>query len=88
LRRPRDALLEHRRQRFNRRAGEHDAAAVEQDASLADRLHVPRVVGDEQQRAAAIDVSAHVLRAFSLEGDVPDGEYFVDEEDVRIQIGG
>ena len=47
-----------------------------------------RVVRDQQQGTAAIQIAAHVGGAFALEGHVADREDLVDQQDVGVHVRG
>src|SRR5581483_6678478 len=65
-----------------------DPTLLEQVRTLAERRHGAHVLADEQNRAAA---GCHLLdlsEALLLEGVVSDGEHLVDDQDLRLEVGG
>ena len=45
-------------------------------------------MADEQDRAALAGDVLHLAQALALEVSVADGEHLVDEQDVRLEVGG
>jgi hypothetical protein len=53
------------------------------------KLHYAcHIMADEQNRASAIRHVLHLTEALLLELGVPDGQHFVNDEDLRVQVGG
>jgi hypothetical protein len=55
---------------------------------MAQAAHGRHVVADEQHGAPAARHVLHGAEALALEGDVAHGEHFVDQENLRPQMGG
>src|SRR3954466_14862216 len=67
---------------------EGDRARVEDDDALARALDERRVVGDEHERRAALDLLGDPRLALALEGLVADGQHLVDEQHVGVEVRG
>ena len=57
-------------------------------AAVAELAHGAHVVGDEDDRGAALLERVEVVEALALEGRVADGQDLVDEQDVGPGAGG
>jgi len=66
----------------------NQASALEQDGPLAQPFDHRRVVRDEKQRDSPGDELVDHPGAFELESRVPDGERLIDDQDVRVDVGG
>src|SRR5437588_4578413 len=66
---------------------ERDGALAEQHRALAEPLDGRRVVGDEDDRAAALLELEDLAEALALERLVPDGEDLVEQQDVGLEVG-
>src|SRR5262252_1514625 len=82
------AALSELRDRFSGTAVELDGAALDEDRPGAEVDDRGQVVRDEDQRHAAPEQLAHPRDAALLEADVADAEYFVDQQDVGIEMRG
>ena len=69
-----------------RRPVELEPALAQQHRALAQPLHLGGVVGDEDDRAAALLELEDLAEALALEGLVADGEDLVEQEDVRVEM--
>jgi len=72
---------------FSARPVAFDASVLEQDrpvAELSDRLHLVR---DEDHRAPGLAQVLHAPQAPFLELGVADREHFVDQKDLRLEMG-
>ena len=74
--------------RIRARAGEDHLAALEVDRPRAQRLDAVHLVRDQQHRLAAGEKALHVLDALPAEGEVADREDLVDQQGVRVEMGG
>src|SRR5262249_54495870 len=72
--------------RVVRRPVELDATVAQQDRSVAQALHGRGVVRDEHDRPAALLELEDLAEALALELLVADGEYLVEQEDVRVDV--
>src|SRR5205085_4281274 len=81
-------LLVVARDRLAHLAVELDASLAEQHRALAQPLDRARVVRDEHDRAAALLELEDLPEALALELLVADGEHLVEEEHVRLEVGG
>ena len=70
------------------RAVERDVPTLEEDGALAEPLDGRRIVGDEDDRPAALLEREDPPEALPLERLVADGEDLVEEQDVRVEEGG
>ena len=68
--------------------GAHGAhlAVVDPEGALAQGFDCGDVVADEEQGEAVVEHAAHAGHAFGLEQGVADGEGFVDDEDVGVDV--
>ncbi len=64
----------------------HHIAMFEQNRPIAQPKHGGGVVGDEQNRDAPIAQVANPLETFLLKIDVPHGQGFIDDQDIRIGV--
>ena len=68
------------------RAHRRHTAAIQQQAAAAEVLHGGQLVADKQHRAAAAGDLAHLAEAFLLELGVTNGQDFVDNQDLWIEV--
>src|SRR5215472_3310926 len=65
-----------------------DLAAVDPDDALAETANLVELVGNEDDGAAGAGDVAHSAETFFLEVYIANREYFIDEEDFRLEMGG
>ena len=65
-----------------------DAAAIEQQAVVAERCDAFELVGHDHDRQAAPDHLANPVERLPLEPVVADGEHLVDDQDVGTHVRG
>ncbi len=61
---------------------------LEQDGPIAEAGHRRHVVGDEEDGSALSSDPLHGVEAFALEIRIADGENLVDDQDLRLEVGG
>src|SRR5262249_13343295 len=86
LGRPREhcrVLLDH----VPRRPHRLQSAAVDPEGPVTELANRHHVVADEEDRPPAPGGLAHAPQALPLELGVADGKHFVDDEDLRVQVG-
>jgi hypothetical protein len=64
-----------------------DAPFLDEDGAVAELAHGAHLVGDEDDRGAALLESAEVLEALPLRGGVADGPHLVDERSGKRWTG-
>jgi hypothetical protein len=69
-------------------AFEFELTPVQEDAARAEVLHRGHVMADEQDRAPLLGHLLDPPQALVLESDVADREDLVDDQDLRLQVGG
>jgi hypothetical protein len=64
------------------------APGVQPQRPVAQRLDLAEVMADQDHCAAFVPHATYAIEALGLEGQIPDGEYLVDEEDGGLGMGG
>src|SRR6266566_1797602 len=64
-----------------------DVTRVDPEDALAEAANLIELMGDEDDGATGAGNVPHLAQAFFLEIDVAYGENFVDEEDLRLEVG-
>src|SRR5438067_1399663 len=65
-----------------------EAAPVDQDRSAAEPGDRGHVVGDEEDGPARIADALHLPETLALELGITDGEYLVNQQDLRLEVRG
>src|SRR5262249_12892122 len=66
---------------------EHRHAVLQDDHALAQCPDRRQVVADEQYGESLSGNALHLLQTLLLERRIPDGQHFVQDEDLRLQMG-
>ena len=65
-----------------------DSPVAEPHADLAHPPNIAHPMTDQNRRMTFIDDLLHPIETFLLEYRVPDRQYFIEDDDFRVQMGG
>src|SRR5258707_5943061 len=65
-----------------------NGAGIDPDDAVAETSNLIELMGDEDDGTAGVRHVAHFAQAFLLEVDVADGEHFVYQKNLRLEVGG